>query len=353
VPSPMEGHGVYNQDSQVQAAGASPGLAFFEEAAATATLPSPPQRIGIADYGCAEGRNSLAPIASAIAALRRRDDDACPIVVVHTDLPGNDWTVLFDTLAHDPGSYLRGSVNVFASAVGLSFYNQILPPESVTLGWSAWSVQWLSRTPAAIPDQVQVAASRNPEARAAFTRQAAEDWIAFLRSRAQELRAGGQLVIVTMALDERGDFGYGVLLHALYETLEEMVASGFIQAEEKRRMVIPTVGRSRDDFLAPFAQTGTFAQLSMERIEIFAGEDRIWNDFQHDGDAQRFGARWAAFSRASVFQSLASALDGGLSDPRAGAFVSKLEARLAARLAIDPRPTNIPLARLRIVKNGG
>jgi hypothetical protein len=68
--------------------------------------------------------------------------------VVHTDLPGNDFSALFQTLADDPESYLRGDPAVFASAVGRSFYEQILPAGSVTLGWSSWAVQWLSRVPA-------------------------------------------------------------------------------------------------------------------------------------------------------------------------------------------------------------
>ena len=87
---------------------------------------------------------------------------------MHTDLPGNDFSALFQTLANDPDSYLRDDPAVFPSAVGRSFYQQILPSRSVTLGWSSWAVQWLSRTPAHIPDQVQVAYSGDAAARAAF-----------------------------------------------------------------------------------------------------------------------------------------------------------------------------------------
>jgi SAM dependent carboxyl methyltransferase len=351
APNPMEGGGVYNRDSQVQGSGSSPGLVLFERAAELAVLPATRQPIVIADYGCSEGRNSLAPIGTAIAQLRRRGGETRPISVVHNDVADNDWTVLFETLANDPHGYLRANADVFASAVGSSFYGQVLPSESVTLGWSAWSVQWLSRTPGPIPDQVQVAGSRDPAAHAAFANQSAQDWVDFLTSRANEMHPGGQLVVVTMALDANGEFGYDSLLADLYAAILEMVESGFIRTDEAQRMVIPTVGRSRADFLAPFADSGTFAGLTMEELEIFAGEDRIWNDFERDGDAQQFGARWAAFSRASVFPSLASALDGGTSDPRASAFIVQLESNLAARIATGPKPTNIPLARMRIGKN--
>ena len=102
-----------------------------------------------------------------------------------------------------------------------------------------------------------------------------------------------------MAVDDQGDFGYGPLSNAMYATLVEMVDSGFISAQELQRMSIPTVGRSRADFLAPFGVDGRFSGFRVQEIEIFFAEDRIWSDFEQHRDAQEFGARWAAFSRVS------------------------------------------------------
>ena len=104
----------------------------------------------------------------------------------------NDFTALFRTLANDPNSYLRGDAAVFCSAIGRSFYEQILPANSVTLAWSSWAVQWLSRVPAPIPDQVQVFYSLDPAARAAYAEQAANDWRTFLSRRERELCPGGR-----------------------------------------------------------------------------------------------------------------------------------------------------------------
>lgn len=272
---------------------------------------------------------------------------------MHTDLPDNDFSALFHALEADPASYLRRDPAAFASAVGRSFYGQILPSDSVTLGWSSWAVQWLSRRPAAIPDHVQVACSRDPAARAAYGRQAAADWETFLAWRGRELAPGGRLVVLTMALDEPGDFGYRALLEALYPTLMELVEDGSISREEVFRMAIPTVGRSQADLLAPFVGKGSFAGLSVELIEVFLGEDRIWSDFERDGDSGAFGARWAAFCRASVFPTLASSLEGGRDGPRAVRFEERLEASIAARLAATPQPMTIPLARMLLAKSRG
>src|ERR1700739_1403710 len=203
-PAPMEGHGAYNRSSRVQAAGASPALTLLDKAAQQVPLVTAPEPIVIVDYGSSEGHNSLARVPVAIGILRERIGRDRAISVVHTDLPGNDFGALFQTLASDPDSYLRDDPRVFASAVGRSFYQQILPDSTVTLGWSSWAVQWLSRVPALIPDQVQVAYSQDATVRAAFSEQAAKDWRCFLVHRAADLNPGGRLVILSMAVDDQG-----------------------------------------------------------------------------------------------------------------------------------------------------
>lgn len=344
----MEGHGAYNRSSRVQAAGSSPAVPLLEKAAQQVSLAASPEQIVIADYGSSEGRNSLAPLSVAISILRERIGQARAISVVHTDLPGNDFSALFQTLASDPNSYLRDDPRAFTSAIGRSFYEQIMPNSSVTLGWSSWAVQWLSRVPALIPDQVQVAYSRDAAVRAAFYQQAAEDWRCFLVHRAAELKPGGRLVILSMAVDDRGDFGYRASVEAIYRSLEDLVAEGFISKPEMCRMVIPTIGRSRDNFMAPFLETGSFAGLSVGELEIFYGEDRLWEQFKEHGDAEAFGLSWAAFSRASVGPTLAASLDNSI--VRAPQFLERLGARMASRLAAAPEKTSMPLAKMVLVK---
>lgn len=350
IPSAMEGKGGYNRNSRVQEVALSPAVAMLERAARIVALPPDSQPIVIADYGSSQGHNSLVPLQAAIQALRQRIGQNRGVSVVHTDLPENDFTALFQTLVTSPESYLCKDGAAFASAIGRSFYQQILPTASVTLGWSSWAVQWLSRTPARIPDQVQVAFSRDAASRAAFARKAAEDWRTFLVMRERELCSGGRLVVLAMALDDNGDFGYGPVLNAMYSTLVEMVAGGFLLAEELERMAIPTVGRSRTDFLAPFGANGRFNRLYVEEIEIFFGEDHIWMDFEQHRDPLAFAAQWAAFSRASVFPTLSASLNSGGTSPRALDFIRRLETGMIARLAAKPQGMPIPLGRLLIAK---
>jgi hypothetical protein len=55
--------------------------------------------------------------------------------------------------------------------------------------------------------------------RAAYARQGAEDWKTFLTLRGRELRPGRRLVILLMALEEDGDFGFGPVMDHLQAAL--------------------------------------------------------------------------------------------------------------------------------------
>jgi salicylate 1-O-methyltransferase len=351
-PEPVHS-ATYTQSSRLQAAGLLPAIALFERAAEEVPLPAPPQPIVIADYGAATGHNSLKPISAAIEVLRRRTRHDHAILVAHSDVPDNDFTALFRTLTDDPDSYLHIDKASFASAIGRSFYQQILPSRTVNLGWTSWAVQWLSRIPEGAPelsDHVQVAYSNDEEARAAYAHQAAKDWQTFLAFRGRELCPDGRLVVLTMALDEHGQFGYRPLNDTMMVALTDQVRDGLLSPDELRRMAFPVFARSEKDFRAPFSPSGRFEGLTIDHLDVFNGEDRFWARFQSDGDAEAFGAQWAAFARAALFPTLAGALDGGVNDPRAAEFVGQLESAVAERLSSAPEPMQIPLASLVVVK---
>ncbi|MGE0778979.1 SAM-dependent methyltransferase [Mycolicibacterium sp.] len=348
-PEPRDS-GSFSAARRLQAAGLRSAIAAFERAAAEVPIPAPPQPIVIADYGAATGHNSLLPIGAAVAVLRGRTRPEHSVFIVHTDMPDNDFTALFRTLEEDPDTYLRKDRACFPSAVGRSFYSQILPSNSVNLGWSSYAVQWLSRVPAGIEDHLQVDSCSDASVRAAYAKQAAHDWHEFIAFRGRELCPGGRLVVTTMAIGEDGEFGYRPLLSAMADGLDELAAAGLVTAEEVRRMCVPTVGRRERDFRAPFAPSGRFEGLEIEHLDLFDAEDRFWDRYQIEKDTKAFGARWADFARAAVFPTLSTALAGGVTDPRVGELFDRLERGIAARLAAAPERMRIPLAHVVLLK---
>lgn len=338
----------YTEASRLRAAGLTPAIALFEQAARQVSLPTGAQPIVIADYGAANGHNALRPISAAITALRARTSHDHAIMVVHTDVPPNDFTALFHTVTTDPESYLQLDSATFTSAIGRSFYGQIVPSKTVNLGWSSWATQWLSRIPCEINDHIHVSYSSDVRARAAYADQAASDWHNFVAYRGRELAPDGRLVVLTLAADQDETSGFATLLAAVVEALNEQ--RGLLGREEAHRMAIPTVPRTEKDFRAPFSPSGRFEGLEIEHLEMFDAQDRFWARYRVDGDAEAFGDQWAAFARSALFPALVNSLDGGARDPRAADFVDALQDSVARRLSSAPEPMRIPQALVSLVK---
>lgn len=342
--------GWYSTASRLQAAGLQKAIALFERAAELVPIPRSPRPIVIADYGAGTGHNSVLPIGAAISVLRKRTRPEHSVLVTHTDVPDNDFTALFRTLTDDPDSYLKRDRFSFGSAVGRSYYTQILPSNSVNLAWSSWAVHWLSRTPMPVDDHVISAYSTDVDAKAAYARQAAHDWHEFIAFRGRELAPGGRLVVMTMGVDADGALGFEPLITALVDTLSDLVADGVLTDEERRAMSVPVVGRSAKEFESPFAPSGAFERLSIAHLDLFDAEDRFWKQYRGDGKARVLGAQWAAFTKAALFPTLASALDPERDQP-VSVFFDALEKGIASRIESEPTEIRIPLAQLVIEKS--
>jgi SAM dependent carboxyl methyltransferase len=335
----MEGKGVYNQHASIPAAGGAAALPLLEEAAHRIELDAGTRPIVIADYGSSEGKNSLAPVRAAISILRARAGWDRAICVCHTDLPGNDFASLFGVLESDPDSYWRDDQNVYACAVGRTFYRQILPREYVDLAWSSYAAVWLSRIPQPIPDHIFISCSTGA-VRAAFERQAAEDWKTFLTQRASELRPGGRLVVALPSLDDNGWAPFSDIMNETNAALADMVSAGAISAEEYAGMTVAACLRRCSDLLAPFVHNRTFAGLVVEHCKVMHGADLAWNDYEHDGDAAALAHKRAMFVRAIFTPSLVHQLDQNRSAQQRLAFADRLEEGLRQR--IFARPALIP-----------
>jgi SAM dependent carboxyl methyltransferase len=199
----MEGGGAYNKHAKLQAVGSASALPCWERAVGRVALDDGDEPIVIADYGSSQGKNSLAPMRVAAEILRSRVGPDRPILVCHIDLPINDFNALFALLADDPDCYSRNEPKVYSCAVGRSFYESVLPPNHVHVGWSSFAANWISRIPTALRGHIFVPCSTGVK-RSAFEHQAAQDWETFLSLRAKELRPGGRLVVVVPGTGEDG-----------------------------------------------------------------------------------------------------------------------------------------------------
>jgi hypothetical protein len=337
----MEGKGAYNKHAEIPAGGAALATPLLETAVRKIALDPEDRPVIIADYGSSQGKNSLAPMQIAIRNLRPRLGPNRPIFVFHIDQPSNDFNSLFEVVSCDPDRYALDGGNVFPCAIGRSFYEQVLPPDSVHLGWCSYAVVWLSRIPSLILGHFFPASSTGA-ARGAFERQGEQDWEAFLSLRACEMRRGARLVVVLPGVSDDGLSGFAGIMDHANAVLAQMVDEGAITAQERARMVLGAYARRKSELLAPFTKEGQFQHLIVEDCEISVLPDAAWADYQRDGDKEALATKHALFFRSVFMPSLASALtrvrDGDGEALRS--FADRLQDGLTRRLAGQPASTD-------------
>jgi hypothetical protein len=344
----MEGGGSYNLHAKVPAGGGDLALPYLEKAAQSCALSPGDDPIVIADYGSSQGKNSLAPMRAAIRCLRTRVGSTRAVIVTHVDQHANDFNTLFEVLHNHPERYAMDDPYVFPFAIGRSFYESVFPSEQVNLGWCSYAAVWLNRIPALIPGHF-ISHISTGEARAAFDRQAADDWKLFLSLRAQELRDDGRLVVVLPGLSDAGATGFESLFHRANAVLEELVCERVITVDERKQMVLGAYPRRRAQLLEPFNADGRFQSLSVEHCELYDLPDAAWDDYQLDGNAEAFVSRHAAFFRAIFVPSLAAAIsDTG----RHQAFSDSLEQKLKQRLSLSLTPLHSFVQVMVLAKQG-
>jgi len=267
-------------------------------------------------------------------------------MVFHTDLPSNDFASLFKALNDDPNSYLAGSRGIFSAAVGRSFFDAILPPGQVHLGWNSWAVHWLSQKSADAPDHVSPTLSGIPAVRAGASRQSTLDWERFLEARSSELRDGGKLLCLVII--ETGEpTNSDLLWKHLWDAVVEAGKDGLLTEQERLRITMPIWYRSLADLQAPFGAEGRFARLRLEHIEATYAPDPFWAAFEQTGDSAQFGRSWANTMRAISAPTILAAIDADR-----GNLLDDLCARYAERIAAAPMRYDWNLAAVVISKTG-
>ena len=345
----MEGGGYYNRFSSIQSAGAMTAQTLLEQAYAAVSTDGGDTPLIIADFGSSQGRNSLQPLRHFLVGLQRRLSVDRALVVVHTDLPSNDFTSLFDTVLNHPESYLSVAPNVFAYAAGRSFYEPLFPPNSLTFGWSSYALMWPSQLAALIPGHIY-STRAEPKILAQFDARGKEDWRRFLSLRAVELKLSGHLAVVLAARDDAGLHGLEPLMDIANDIFSEMIETGRITMIERQQMVLPAHPKSRQDLLEPFSAQEQFMGLQVVHCDVFEGPDPLWDQFLVDRDACAFAEGRAGFFRAAFGPTFASALDKTRSHDDRAAFLNALEEQLKKRLTDQPTAMKLVIGSMLIRK---
>ena len=272
----------------------------------------------IADFGAADGGTSMDMMRRLVAAVREREPER-EIGIVYTDLPHNDFSVLFRMTQGMLGDTTRQALadmpNVFIFGSGTSFYRQVVNSGALSLGFSATAMHWLSRRPCMIADHVQ-AVGAAPAERAQFRAQALQDWETILLARARELRPGGRTVFANFCIDESGQYlghtGGVDMFDSFARHWRDLHAAGRIGDAEYGNATFQQFYKTPDEFAAPFrdpASAVSKAGLRLEHVSTMTTPCPYAAAFREQGDAAAFAKAYVPTLRSWSETVFAGALD--------------------------------------------
>jgi len=256
---------------------------------------------GVADFGAADGGTSFELMRHIVRSVRTAFPIR-PITLTYTDLPYNDFSTVFrrlhGILDEDDPQPLGQEPGVFTFASGTSLHRQIFPDETLSFGFSATAMHYLSIKPGPIADHIHAVGATEEEC-ALYRDQAASDWTAILLARARELVPGGRLVFANFCVDEHGQHlgstGGVNVFDALSKHWRDLAAAGHISEVEYRAATFQQYYKTVPEFVAPFDSDSplTRAALRLDHVSTVLTPCPFAAMFRQSSDP-------AAYARAYV-----------------------------------------------------
>ncbi|MBL6792274.1 MAG: SAM-dependent methyltransferase, partial [Synechococcus sp. BS307-5m-G35] len=254
------------------------------------------------DYGAADGGTAVGLWSQVLDRLHANQPKA-HLTLIGNDLPSNDNVALAENLAQQIPRTPKPTVLVSAR----SFYEPSVAPDTVSFGFSATAMHWLSESPGPLETHTHVLASGDSEALARFTTQALKDWAYVLELRSLELKVGGRLLTVNLSRDEQGRYlghngGETRNVHdQLHQIWRGLADEGVISEEIYKKGTVLNFYKSPEEFMTPLKDTNSAAyrnglRLVDERtVYVKCPYRRRWNE---DGDTATFAAGLMATIRS-------------------------------------------------------
>lgn len=238
----MRGDGNYNKNSAIQHIAVMPALEFIPNL-------SNRKELTLVDYGCSQGANSIIPIKHLLSQLPTHST----IRLIFNDRPPNDFSTLSKTIKRNEATLSRnGELQIYPSMVPVSFFHQIVPDNSVDIGF-AWScLHYLEFLLPPLPStdlQELVKQRLVRSAKAAHV-----DLVKLLRLRAREIKSGGVFIGAIAARSSSSVPNVAPAAAALIVAISEMVHAGRISQAQVMGLDMPVHEHSMEEMESAFTE---------------------------------------------------------------------------------------------------
>lgn len=247
------------------------------------------------DYGAADAGTSLEFVIKLLDYIKS-ENNQLPIHLNYSDLPENDFNAVSRNVNHafGKGQSLIGKYDKLSVSMSpTSFYNPVLPPKMLSLGYSATAMHWLPDTPATLSDHVHMTGSKDEEALKLYKNAAKEALLLNMQRRAEEMHSGAIFLLVNFGITKDGRHlgNNGKDIHMFdnfYKIWQTMAEKGKVSSEEVGNMNFPQYYRSEKDYFEAFDSEqlkGLFELVSIDELHTPCPYKQ---ELLANGDKQKF-----------------------------------------------------------------
>jgi hypothetical protein len=341
----MVGGGYYSANAIGAKAVIDATTALVDEALGAILPLSPDKPFTIADFGASDGGTSFSLMRHIVRTVRAQNPQRA-ITLTYTDLPYNDFSVLFRRIhgildVADPEP-LAQETGLFTFASGTSFHRQVFPDGTLSFGFSASAMHYLSAKPGPIADHVHAVGATEQE-RALYRDYARSDLVTILLARARELMPGGRLVFANFFVDEHGhhigNTGGSNMFDTLSAHWRDLAAAGVITDSEYRAATFQQYYRTLGEFTAPFEDHDspvTRAGLRLDYVSTMLTPCPFAAVFREVGDVTAYARAYVPSIRSWSESTFLSALDSGRPLVERAAIIDQLYDAYEAEVAAAP-----------------
>ncbi|XP_020262671.1 jasmonate O-methyltransferase-like [Asparagus officinalis] len=243
-----------------------------------------PKSLSVANLGCGTGPNSLVPVTIFLDVVHdcsQRFGCPCPeLQVFLNDLPSNDFNTIFKNIPSFYKKIVEGKGDGFSglclvSAVPGSFYRRLFQSESLHFVYCANSLHWISQVPPLLSEMTDINKGNICYGKnspyivfEAYLLQFQRDLTHFLKSRSEEIIAGGCMVLELPGRKTLDPYTNECYYHFddLALAMRDLVEEGIMEEEKMSSFWLPYYAPHIDEFKEVIRAEGSFRIIRCEEI---------------------------------------------------------------------------------------
>ncbi|XP_052724054.1 probable caffeine synthase MTL2 [Vigna angularis] len=274
----------------------------------------------VADLGCSSGPNSLFFVSNMLSVMDNvsmslNQDTPRVLQIYMNDLFGNDFNCIFK-LIPDFFQRIRGQkkdnhVRCFIHATPGSFYGRLFPDDYIHFFHSSYSLHWLSQAPTSTSiaeplnkGNIYITNENSPSVYEAYMKQFEKDFKHFLKSRSEELRSGGIMLLTFIGREKSQHMTSPWSIIGM--VLNDMVQEGLVERAKLDFFDLPIYGPTPEEVRQVIEEEGSFRLKTLKTVKI-GWDGNLQEDVDDATVDSKTRALIVAKSIRAVFEPLLSA----------------------------------------------